>query len=264
MGVRGARQVVLLVEYLLAPTWAESAAFLDRHPQLRDAELVELLASVASGGGRHEGDGGAGDLLIEGAYLLYLSASVGAAEALVQLPAKPAVAPQALNFLLVNAMGQLRMAAVTALERFVDTQDQEHLDAAVQVWRELLAHDALAVVPADLRLTTFGKAALTFWLAYALAGDPAHLAVLVSVLREAVALAPKGSAELGDHLYGLAGSLYLRHERLGDPADLDGAVDGYEQALTLVPRHGTRSDYIHEWEDPAGPPSRTRSRYGGR
>ncbi len=28
MGVRGGRQVVLLVEYLLAPTWAESAAFL--------------------------------------------------------------------------------------------------------------------------------------------------------------------------------------------------------------------------------------------
>jgi hypothetical protein len=250
MGVRGARQVVLLVEYLLAPTWAESAAFLDRHPQLRDQELAELLASGASGAGRHEGDGGAGDLLIEGAYLLYLSASADPAEALAQLrpPAKPAVAPQALNFLLVNAMGQLRMAAVTALERFINTHDLEHLDAAVQAWRELLAHDALAVVPADVRLTTFGEAALTFWLAYAPAGDPAHLAVLVSVLREAVALAPRGSPELGDHLYGLAGALYLRHERLGDPADLDGAVDAYEQALTLVPRHGTRSDYVHEWD----------------
>lgn len=209
MGARGARLVILLLDFLQAATWEESALVLQTHPGLLDEGLAELLYAGARGGGRRPGGGTAGDLLNSAGILLHLSITTSdAAGALEQLRAsigqKPTVPTADLDFLRVNAMGHLRMAAVEAQARFLDSMAGDHLGAALSLWTELLDHSALAAAPTELRVQTYTKAPFLFWLAYAATHDERHLDVIIGCHRAAASLLPRESSERGDQLTGLA------------------------------------------------------------
>jgi Tetratricopeptide repeat len=253
MGARGAQLVILLVDFLEAPTWEESVLVLQTHPDLLNEELAELLYAGARGGGRQPGDGAAGDLLNTAAVLLRLcAATLDPAAALEQLrPSigqKLTVPPADLDFLRMNAMGQLRMAAVEAQSRFLRSMARDDLDIAVRLWTELLNHSALAAVPTELRVRTYAEAASLFWLAYTATDDEGHLDVIIRCHQAAAPIMPHGSAERGDQLTGLARALYQRYDRGAKENDLDDAIAAYEEALPLLPAAGKRSDLFVEWD----------------
>jgi hypothetical protein len=253
MGARGARLVMLLLDFLEAPAWEQSVLVLQAHPDLLNEELAELLYAGARGGGRQPRDGAAGELLDTAAILLHLCTTTpDSAAALEQLRSsigqKLTVPSAALDFLRMNAVGQLRMAAVEAQVRFFRSTATDDLDAAVRLWTELLDHPALTTVPAELRGQTYDEAATLFWLAYTASDDVGYLDVIIRCRQAAVPITPSGSLERGDQLTALARGLSERSRRGAGENDIDDAIAAYEEALPLLPMAGMRSDLFSEWD----------------
>ena len=202
-----------LEAFIHAETWDKSRRILDAHPEILSEHADAALSQLASQQTTEESR-----IRTERCRsLLQRCREVGPDRAFVELTGAVDVPPEYNNDI---------RAAQAAEAQYQCTSAPDALEEAITAWERILQHPNFPASPERFQLATLNNAGNTFLARYSARGVLDDLEQALALWRTALPLIPRrGSPDRSRSLVSLTSGLHTRYEHLGDPADLEQAIE---------------------------------------